>query len=164
MMVNFKEVKNMLKIGDELETLAMACYTLNQDYCDAITLDYEYTFWADLDRDVQLSYIAAVYTLFNKLELMYPQDRTNVDKLAKEQHDAWLESRKAEGWSFGLSVNKELKTHPNMVEWEELSHEEKLKDILFVTTVLAHFNRIKKIGSERLMTNEERKRLESLDE
>ena len=148
---DFTEIKSVLAVADQLEELASACFTLNQDYCDAITYDYDYKYWEDLERDQQLSYIAAVYILYSKLELLYPEqrkalDNNCIDKLAEEQHTAWVKAKQAEGWSYDAVKDDELKTHPNMVAWKELSYQEKLKDILFVTTVLTHFDRIKDIS------------------
>lgn len=161
-MIQFKEMQTMLLISDELEKLAAACFVLNQDYCDAINYDYEYKHWMDLERIDQINYIAAVVILFSKLELLRPEERKDIDKLAKEQHDAWVKAKVADGWTYGLSVNKEFKTHPDIVAWEELPYKEKLKDILFVNTVLAHFDRISDIGKEKLslMTNEQKAKLE----
>lgn len=138
---NFLEVKSLLKFNDEVEILANACFTLNQDYCDAVNYDYDYKYWEDLAREDQLNYIAAVVILINKLELIYPQNRIP-EVLAKEQHDEWVKSKTEMGWIYGEEVDPEAKTHPDLVEWDKLSHTEKMKDLLFVTTVLAHFDRI----------------------
>lgn len=59
-----------------------------------------------------------------------------VDVLAKNLHDKWASMRIDEGWSFGLSRNDAVKTHPHLVAFEDLPASERL------------FN--KKIASETL--------------
>lgn len=48
-----------------------------------------------------------------------------VEQMAKNVHEAWAESRIRQGWSYGEQRNDELKTHPCLVPYEELSEEEK---------------------------------------
>lgn len=47
------------------------------------------------------------------------------EKVAKNVHEVWSESRIKEGWSYGEERNDELKTHPCLVPYEQLPEDEK---------------------------------------
>lgn len=42
-----------------------------------------------------------------------------IDDIAKNVHDTWVASRKAEGWVKGPERNDKLKTHPCLVPYED---------------------------------------------
>ena len=48
--------------------------------------------------------------------------------LAKNTHEVWAAGRKAQGWSYGPERNDEEKKHPCLIEYEELSDDEKSYD------------------------------------
>jgi hypothetical protein len=50
----------------------------------------------------------------------------------KELHDDWVEAYKKLGWKYGSVRSVEMKTHPDMVPYEELGQLEKDKDDVFV--------------------------------
>jgi hypothetical protein len=43
-----------------------------------------------------------------------------VEQLAKAEHERWVSERRTEGWIFGSTRDLELRTHPDLVLWEEL--------------------------------------------
>ena len=51
-----------------------------------------------------------------------------VEKMAKNVHEVWAETRLEQGWKYGEQRNDELKTHPCLVPYEELPEEEKEYD------------------------------------
>jgi len=51
-----------------------------------------------------------------------------VEKMSKNVHEVWAETRINQGWSYGEQRNDELKTHPCIVPYEELSESEKEYD------------------------------------
>lgn len=51
-------------------------------------------------------------------------------------HEAWLAEKKAQGWTYGEVKDPDKKTHPCMVSFKELPHEQAYKDTLFALTVL----------------------------
>lgn len=63
----------------------------------------------------------------------------NIHKLGsltpEESHVAWMTYKVAEGWVYGEEKNEELKTHPCLVDYEELPPLQRLKDVLFKTVV-----------------------------
>lgn len=48
-----------------------------------------------------------------------------------EQHEAWCEHKRAEGWVQGDVKDADAKTHPALLPYEELPEEQKAKDHLF---------------------------------
>ena len=59
-----------------------------------------------------------------------------VELLARNVHDTWAQSRLNEGWTWGPTLNGELKHHPCLVEYENLSESEKDYDRNTAVTTL----------------------------
>jgi hypothetical protein len=53
----------------------------------------------------------------------------------KEAHDSWWQSYIDMGWVYGKVRDAERKTHPDMVPFEDLGHEEQIKDAVFLALV-----------------------------
>lgn len=51
------------------------------------------------------------------------------------QHNAWLEEKKKEGWIYGDVMDREAKTYPFIVPFEELPEFQKKKYALFCAIV-----------------------------
>lgn len=47
------------------------------------------------------------------------------EQIAKNVHEVWAYNRIRQGWSYGKERNDQLKTHPSIRPYEELSDEEK---------------------------------------
>jgi hypothetical protein len=66
-----------------------------------------------------------------------PEELTDlVEKLAKNNHDRWAKQRISEGWRYGEVRNDELKTHPDLVDYDELLESEKQYDRISVVETL----------------------------
>lgn len=50
----------------------------------------------------------------------------------REHHAAWMEAMQLDGWRWGPVKNWDVKTHPNLVAYDDLPPEEKDKDELFL--------------------------------
>ncbi|HZS04425.1 MAG TPA: RyR domain-containing protein [Blastocatellia bacterium] len=50
------------------------------------------------------------------------------EHLAESTHDNWSLGRMREGWTYGPTRNDELKQHPGLVPYDELSEGEKQYD------------------------------------
>ena len=62
-------------------------------------------------------------------DVKLPEDLEQlVEKMSKNVHEVWAESRMKLGWKYGRQRNDELKTHPCLVPYEELPEEEKEYD------------------------------------
>lgn len=51
-----------------------------------------------------------------------------LEKLARNTHEVWSRSRIDQGWTWGPVRNDELKQHPDLVPYEQLTEEEKQYD------------------------------------
>ncbi len=51
-----------------------------------------------------------------------------VEQMSKNVHEVWAETRIKQGWTYAEQRNDELKTHPCLVPYEDLSEEEKEYD------------------------------------
>ena len=51
-----------------------------------------------------------------------------IEKMAKNVHEVWAQSRIKQGWTYGEERNDSLKTHPCLVPYEELPEIEKAYD------------------------------------
>lgn len=63
------------------------------------------------------------------MDVVLPEKLTPlVEKMAKNVHDVWAESRIREGWTYGPARDDKEKTHPCLVPYEELPENEKAYD------------------------------------
>jgi hypothetical protein len=60
-------------------------------------------------------------------EPIYEFPGDDLDKMAREEHDRWMQAKLAAGWRFGPRSNEE-RTNPCLVQWEDLDESEKEKD------------------------------------
>ena len=51
-----------------------------------------------------------------------------LEELAVNVHNTWMTERINQGWQYGYQRNDELKTHPCLIDYEDLSEEEKNYD------------------------------------
>ena len=47
------------------------------------------------------------------------------EKLAENTHEVWAEGKLNDGWKYGEKLDKENKTHPLIVPYNELSEQDK---------------------------------------
>lgn len=80
--------------------------------------------WGDCSKELQRSIIAGVT---KALDGETPQ----------QLHDSWLQHKASQGWVYGEKKDEEEKTHPNIVVYDNLPDEQKLKDVLFRNIVIA---------------------------
>ena len=51
-----------------------------------------------------------------------------VERVAKNVHEVWAQSRLSQGWVYGPERNDALKTHPYLIPYEDLPEVEKQYD------------------------------------
>jgi len=62
-------------------------------------------------------------------DISLPEDVEQlVELIARNVHEVWAQSRRSQGWTYGPERNDELKTHPGLVPYDELSEQEKQYD------------------------------------
>lgn len=62
-------------------------------------------------------------------DVVLPPDLEQLaEKMAKNVHEVWADSRLAQGWCYGEERDDAKKTHPCLIPYEELPEEEKEYD------------------------------------
>lgn len=110
-------------LESEVLQIAMVCHQVNKAWCDAHG-DYTQKNWNEAEDWQRKSAVAGV--LFR---LATPEAGHDT------QHNAWLEDKKKDGWVYGEIKDTEAKTHPCIVDFDQLSEFQKKKDALFCAIV-----------------------------
>lgn len=50
------------------------------------------------------------------------------EHMARNIHEVWAQSRLSQGWRYGEKRDDDLKTHPSLIPYEQLSEHEKQYD------------------------------------
>ena len=59
-------------------------------------------------------------------DVQLPEELTElIEKMAKNVHEVWAQSRMSQGWTYGAERNDELQHHPCLIPYEELPEVEK---------------------------------------
>ena len=91
-------------------------------------------------EDVQAGVEIIVEQLENKNYSAYEligNSQTILKELAESAHKSWMQRKINLGWTYGPLLDEELKTHPCLVPYNEISAFDKLKDEVFINTVLS---------------------------
>jgi hypothetical protein len=59
-----------------------------------------------------------------------------VEALARNAHDVWACQRLADGWIWGEERNDAAKTHPCLVDYDDLPYSEKVYDLNVVSSTI----------------------------
>ena len=51
-----------------------------------------------------------------------------IEKLAKMEHERWMQEKLSNGWQYSKKTNRSKKLHKSLIPWEKLSEDEKEKD------------------------------------
>lgn len=62
----------------------------------------------------------------------------NPDALLKASHQAWMEDKFANGWILGADLDPKLKTHPLLVDFDQLDSDLRFRFALFKSIALAY--------------------------
>lgn len=102
-----------------IEQIAKCAHEANRCYCLLLGDDSQ-PMWADAPEWQRESALIGV---------KYVMD--NPDVTPEMTHESWLKVKRETGWVYGEAKDPELKTHPCMVEYEDLPIEQRIKDELF---------------------------------
>lgn len=59
-------------------------------------------------------------------------DEKELLSMARREHEHWRMSKQAQGWRFEAERDQEKRTHPDLVDWEQLTVQEQEKNLHFV--------------------------------
>jgi len=100
---------------------AQAAHEMNRVYCQAIG-DNSQVKWENAPTWQKESAINGVKGVMN-------------GNTPEQSHQSWLIEKIATGWKYGPIKNPDTKEHPCMVSYDQLSEDQRVKDLIFVNTV-----------------------------
>ncbi len=106
------------------EEIAIMCHAINRGICSAIG-DHVMPPWDECPETMRKSVLEGVMT-----------HRDNPELAPRQSHERWLEFKVNDGWSWGPKKDYDKKTHPQMLPYDELPAEQRLKDHVFKAVVL----------------------------
>lgn len=115
-------------LGKMILACARAAHEANRLYCASIGDDSQAS-WIDAADWQKESAVAGVGAAL-------------AGATPKELHESWCAKKREDGWTFGETKDAEAKTHPCLIDYEDLPPEQKIKDALFsavVQTISGHF-------------------------
>lgn len=113
----------MSDVNPMILKIAIVCHEANRAYCRGLGDDSQRS-WEDAS-DFQRS--SAVLGVLHHL--------TEPNSSPADSHNVWLKHKTDEGWTYGEVKDAERKTHPCFRPFEELPHEQQVKDVLFKAIV-----------------------------
>lgn len=108
-----------------VERIAKVAHEVNRAYCECLG-DWTIPNWEEAPNWQRNSARAGV-----EFHLANP------DASPSASHEAWLNTKLAEGWRYGEEKDAEAKTHPCMVPFDALPLTQQAKDFLFRAVVHA---------------------------
>lgn len=109
----------------KVEDIAHVCHDANRAYCASLG-DHSQPPWEHAPEWQKKSAVQGVQAKLKK-----------PDMTPEQQHASWMELKLSEGWVWGRVKDINSKQHPQLVPYEQLPLEQKLKDALFGAIVLA---------------------------
>lgn len=109
----------------KIEQIAELCYEVNRVICSIDSDDPKARpSWSTATAETKGSVRQGVFEQFNALNIT-----------PEESHKRWMKNKEAEGWVYGETLDIELKVHPNLRPYDELSSIQQLKDYVFLAIV-----------------------------
>lgn len=112
-----------MEINDSIDIIAELAHEMNRTYCESIG-DKSQVAWDNAPEWQKESARLGVMSMID-----------NPDMTPEQSHEGWLAEKEAKGWVYGPTKNAIQKTHPCMVPYKKLSKRQRMKDLIFVTTV-----------------------------
>ncbi|AAQ17888.1 hypothetical protein Aeh1ORF227c [Aeromonas phage Aeh1] len=108
-----------------VEQIAAVCHEMSRHYC-LLLGDDSIKPWKEAEEQQKQSCILGVKSVM-----------TDPDKTAEQLHHEWKSHKISEGWKYGETKDSKLKTHPCIVDYEDLPIEQRIKDELFSSIVVS---------------------------
>lgn len=109
----------------KVKEIAKLCHEANRHYCEFLG-DSSQPIWEKAPEWQKESAITGVKSIVD-----------NPRTTPSDSHMGWYMQKEKDGWVYGKVKDTEKKEHPCMVPFNELPHEQQVKDILFVSIVKA---------------------------
>tara|TARA_R110000850_G_scaffold181957_1_gene307338 strand:+ start:2576 stop:3073 length:498 start_codon:yes stop_codon:yes gene_type:complete len=109
----------------KLDAAAIACHEMNKTYCAAF-MDFDHEHWDDCPEALQNSARDGIIAICMNPAITPP-----------ELHNNWMMGKAAEGYVWGPTKSVVDKTHPSLIEYNELTYQERMKDLIFLSTARA---------------------------
>lgn len=109
----------------DIKDIARICHEANRVYCMTHG-DHSHLCWWDSSDHIKDSVIEGV-----RKAVLSP------NLTVETSHRSWVAFKQAAGWEYGEEKSAENKTHPCMVEYDELPADQKCKDAMFLAIVNA---------------------------
>ena len=108
--------------------IARMVHECNKMYCEGIG-DYSQVPWEDVATEIQSSAVDGV-----EYFMKHPK------ATSEDMHKNWMKFKLAKKWKYGETKNVFRKTHPCLVEYNDLPKGQQMKDKLFMALcgVLQH--------------------------
>jgi hypothetical protein len=106
-----------------IKAIARVAHEVNRAYCEALG-DHSQVRWEEAPLWQRDSAVHGV--VFHIL---------NPEASPGESHENWMEEKIEEGWTYGPIKDAQKKEHPNLVPFDQLPEEQKVKDVLFKAVV-----------------------------
>lgn len=107
------------------ERIAKVCHQANKAYCESIG-DTSQVNWDEAPDWQKESAIAGVQAIDE-----------NPDSQPSDSHAGWMQHKTEDGWRYGEVKDADAKTHPSMLPWHALTDQDRAKDCIFHSIVIA---------------------------
>jgi hypothetical protein len=107
------------------EDIARVAHEVNRAFCEA-NGDYSQRKWEEAEQWQRESAVKGV-----EFALLNP------NATPADQHQSWVDAKRADGWVLGPIKDAKAKMHPCMLPYEQLPLIQKTKDHLFRSVVAA---------------------------
>ena len=113
----------------DVTQIARTCHEANRAYCASLGDDSQPS-WEDAPSWQQNSAINGV---------TFHLDELKAGRTPRPQasHENWLAEKLADGWVYGEKKDPDSKIHPCCVPYDKLPEEQKQKDYIFISIVMA---------------------------
>lgn len=116
-----------IRVMTKIEIIARTCHEVNKAFCAGLG-DFSHLPWESTPENIKASAIDGVQAHL----AAGPEGLT-----PGTSHKAWMDFKRADGWTYGQVKDYEKKTHPSLVAFHQLSEQEQAKDHLFGLIVRA---------------------------
>lgn len=103
-----------------LNIIACVCHEANKAICESVG-DTSQVHWNEAPEWQRGSAIEGVVEVLDDPSIT-----------PETLHKRWMKKKIDDGWVYGSEKSEEKKTHPNLVDYDDLSDIDKLKDDVFL--------------------------------